>query len=125
MASALRPESAASRLPPQVLTATRKPEFPENLMDRKVPFEDEVPAVFDLIDRVVSAQVDGLAILLGKLGRQKPTPVVQTLLEDGSAQLIGSRLQRLGICGRQKGIVVFAKRHALAAQFDLHEVVPV
>ena len=40
----------------------------ENLMDRQVPFEDEAPAVFDLIDRVVSAQVDGLAILLGKLG---------------------------------------------------------
>jgi hypothetical protein len=27
----------------------------ENLMDWKVPFEDEVPAVFDLIDRVLSA----------------------------------------------------------------------
>src|ERR1700682_412181 len=94
-------------------------------MDGEVPLEDEIPTVFDLIDRVVAAQVYGLAILLRKLGREKPTPVVQALLDEGSAQLVGSRLQRLRVCGGEKRIVVFAKRHSLAAEFDLHEVVPV
>jgi hypothetical protein len=64
----------------------------EDAMDREVPFEDEVPAVFDLIDGVVALQVHGLAILFRKLGTQQPTPVVQPFLDDGSAQLVGGRL---------------------------------
>src|ERR1022692_1534924 len=94
-------------------------------MDGEVPLEDEVPAVFDLIDGVFTLQVYGLAILLRKLGGQKPTPVVQPFLDDGSAQFIGGRLQCLRVCGREKRIVVFAKRNSLAAEFDLYEVVPV
>jgi hypothetical protein len=44
-------------------------------MDREVPLEDEVPAVFDLIDGVVAVQVYSFAVLLGKLGTKQPTPV--------------------------------------------------
>ena len=41
------------------------------------------------------------------------------------AELVGGRLQGLRVGGGEKGIVVFAKRHALTAEFDLDEVVAV
>jgi len=41
-------------------------------VDGEVPFEDEIPAILGLIDGVGAAQVDGLAVLLGKLGAQQP-----------------------------------------------------
>jgi hypothetical protein len=59
-------------------------------MDGEVPLEDKVPAVFDLIDGVFTLQVYGFAVLLRKLGGQKPTPVIQPFLDDGSAQFIGA-----------------------------------
>jgi hypothetical protein len=66
-------------------------------MDGEVPFENEVAAVFDLIDGVVAFQIHRLPFLLGKLGAQQPTPIVQPLLDDGSTQLVGSRLERLRV----------------------------
>jgi len=87
----------------------------ENLVDGEMPFEDEVPAVFDLVDGVIAAQVDGLAILLGKLGTKQPTPVVQPLFDEGRAQLVGGRLERLRVRGGEERVVVFAKRHSLTA----------
>ena len=97
----------------------------QNLVDGEVPLADEVPAVLDWIDRVVSAQVDGLAFLLRELRTQQPTPVVQPFLEDRCAQLVSGRLQRFRVRSRQEGIVVLAKRHSLTAQFDVDEVVAV
>jgi hypothetical protein len=64
----------------------------KNLVDREVPLENEIAAVFDLIDGVPTAQVDGFAVLLGEFRRQQPTPVVQTFLDDVSAQLVGGCL---------------------------------
>jgi hypothetical protein len=97
----------------------------KDLVDREVSFEDEVAAVLDLVDGVSAAQVDGLAIFFRKLGAEEPTPVVQSFFDDGGAQLVGGRLQCFRICRRQEGVVVFAKSHSLAAEFNLHEVVSV
>jgi len=64
----------------------------KDLVDREVPFENEIAAVFDLIDRVVAAQIHCLAILLGELRSEQPTPVVQTFLDDASAEFVCGRL---------------------------------
>jgi hypothetical protein len=61
-------------------------------MDGQVSLENEILAVFDLIDGVFTLQVYGLTILLRKLGSQKPTPTVQPFLDDGSARYVGGRL---------------------------------
>src|SRR5437870_6516264 len=77
----------------------------KDLVDREVSLEDEVLAVFDRIDRVVAAQVYGLAIRSRKLGSKQPTPVGQPLLDDGCAQLVGGRLQCLWVRYRQECVV--------------------
>ncbi len=82
----------------------------KDLVDREVPFEDEIAAVFDLIDRVVAAQIHGLAILLGELRSQQPTPVVQTLLDEVGAELVSGRLQCLWVRSREERVVIFTKR---------------
>jgi hypothetical protein len=69
----------------------------EDLVDRKVPLENEVAAVFDLVDGVFAVQVNGLTVFLRKLGAEKPTPVVQPFLNGGRSQLIGGRLQSLRV----------------------------
>ena len=69
----------------------------EDPVDRKVPLENEVAAIFDLIDRVVTLQIDGSAVLFGELRAQQPGPVVQALLDGGRAQVIGGRLQCLRV----------------------------
>jgi hypothetical protein len=61
-------------------------------VDEEVPLEDEVAAVFDLVDGVVAVQVYSFAVLLGKLGTKQPTPVVQPLFDDGSAQFVSGGL---------------------------------
>jgi len=40
------------------------PEDIGHLVDGKMPLEDEVPAVFDLVHGVLALQMDGLAVLL-------------------------------------------------------------
>jgi hypothetical protein len=64
----------------------------KDLVDRKVTLENEVAAVFDLVDGVFAVQVDGLAVSFRKLGAEKPAPVVQSFFDDGGAQLVGGRL---------------------------------
>jgi hypothetical protein len=62
------------------------------LVDGEMAIEDEVAAVFDLIDGVLAIQGDGFAILLGELRPQQPTPVVQAFFDGGSGELVGGRL---------------------------------
>jgi hypothetical protein len=52
------------------------------LVNRKVLAEDQIPAVLDLLDRIVPAQVDRLAIFLREFGPGQKGPVVESLLED-------------------------------------------
>jgi hypothetical protein len=69
----------------------------EDLVDREMPLEDEIAAVFDLVEGVLPLQVDGLAVLWRKLGTQEPGPIVQPFFDDGGAQLIGGRLSCLRV----------------------------
>ena len=64
----------------------------EQFMDGEVTLEDEVPAVFYLLNRVMTIQRDGLPLFLGKLGPDRQSPVVQPLFDDRGAQTVGSRL---------------------------------
>ena len=57
----------------------------EDLVDRKVTLEDEVAAIFDLIYRIVTLQIDGRAILSRELRAQQPGPVIQAFLDGGRA----------------------------------------
>ena len=54
----------------------------EQRVDGEVAPEDDIAAVLDLLERVVAAQVDGLAVLGGKLRADHPGPVVQALADD-------------------------------------------
>ena len=66
-------------------------------MNGEVPLEDEVAAIFDLIYRIATVQIDGRAVFFRELRNQQPGPVIQTLLDGGRAQLIGGRLQCIGV----------------------------
>src|SRR3970282_1048424 len=57
----------------------------EDLVDREVALEDEIPAVLDLRDGVEAGQVHPAAFLLGELGPQEESPVVELLADDGGA----------------------------------------
>jgi hypothetical protein len=65
----------------------------KNPGEGKVPFQDEVPAIFNLIYRVLPLQVDRLAVLFRELRPRQPGPVVQALFEDGGAELVGTLLE--------------------------------
>jgi hypothetical protein len=97
----------------------------KNLVDGKVPLENEVAAIFDLIDRVLPLQMDGLAVFFRELRTQQPGPVVQSLFDGGRAEVVGGRLQCLRVRSRQECVVVLAEPHSLTAEFDLDEVVAV
>lgn len=66
--------------------------IPEQLVNGSVPPEDKVSAVFDLLEGVVAAQMDRLAILLGELGAQQPSPVIEPLANPIGAEAVGSGL---------------------------------
>src|SRR5215469_14673771 len=70
----------------------------EQFVDRKVPLEDEVAAVFDLGDCVEARQVEPGALLGGELWAQDQRPIVEPLADDLRAQPISGvyRPQFLG-----------------------------
>jgi hypothetical protein len=46
----------------------------EKFMDGEIPPEDQIPAVFDLLNRIAAFQIDRLAVVPGNFG---PTSQVQ------------------------------------------------
>jgi hypothetical protein len=62
------------------------------LMDREVAFENEVAAVFHLLDRKHAVQIDRFTFLLGEPGAQNQTPIVELLADDVRAQAVGGGL---------------------------------
>ena len=68
----------------------------EDLVDGEMAFEDEVAAVFDLVEGGIAAQVDGFAIFLRKLGAQEPGPVVPPFLPDGALSLSAAAWSAFG-----------------------------
>ena len=94
-------------------------------MNGEVAFENEIPAVLDLVDGIGALQVNGFTFFFGELGAEQPGPVIQSLPDDRGAQAVGAGLHCLRVRGRQKGVVVLAKSDALAEKFNLHVMMPV
>ena len=61
-------------------------------MNREMAAEDQVPAVFDLLDGVVAAEIHRLPVLGGELRPDQPCPVVQPLADDGGAEPVSGGL---------------------------------
>ncbi|HYN24199.1 MAG TPA: hypothetical protein VES69_04070, partial [Pyrinomonadaceae bacterium] len=78
----------------------------EDLVDWEIAPEDEIAAVLDLIQRVVTMQGDSGPFLLRELRTQDKRPVIQTLTNYLVAEPIGGRLQGLQVGGRQEGIII-------------------
>ena len=97
----------------------------EEFVDGMVSAKDQVTTVLDLLNRVVTAQVDRIAIFLRELGADQKSPVVEPFLDDAGAQTVSGSLQRFGIGGSQEGVVIFAEPHVFAQQFPLDETVTV
>jgi hypothetical protein len=97
----------------------------EELVDGKVAPKDQVAAILHLLQRVVAAEVDGVAVFFGELGAHYQGPILQAGANDAGTERIGGGLQRFRVSHPQKRIVVFAKLHSGAAQLLFDEVVPV
>src|ERR1700674_2717379 len=87
--------------------------------------KDEVPAVLDLLERVMPTEVDRGAIFPGKFRADSPGPVLEALANDRRAEAVGGGLQGHGVGCGEKRIVVFAKADAEAEEFPLDEVMAV
>ena len=83
-------------------------------MNGKVTPKDEITTILHLIERILAAQGDGSAILLGKFGTQNQSPVVQAWADDLGTEAIGGGLQGFGIRNREKGVVLLVETDALA-----------
>src|SRR5215813_9565766 len=77
----------------------------EQPVDGEVAPEDQVAAVLDLLEGVVTAEIDRVAVLFGKLGTDDEAPVLEPGANQPGAQRIGGHLQRLGICAQGRSIV--------------------
>src|SRR5437016_3332602 len=97
----------------------------KELVDGEIAPEDKIQAVLDLVQGVVTAQVDGGAVLLGELGSQDPGPVVQARADDFGTESIGSCLQCWGVGDPEKGIVILAESDALVLQLASDEGMPI
>ena len=64
----------------------------EELMDGEVPSEDGVATVFDLLQGVVTTEIDGGSVFLRKLRSYHPSPVIELLANDLRAETIGCGL---------------------------------
>src|SRR4029077_12493124 len=97
----------------------------EQLVDGKVPFEDEVAAIFDLRDGVEARQLYPLALLDGELGPEDQGPIVEPFANDVGAQSVGSGLECSDVVNRQEGIVILAEADLRTIELPLDEVVAV
>src|SRR6478736_7340608 len=96
-----------------------------NFVDGKVPFEDEVAAIFDLRDGVEARQLYPLAFLDGELGPEDQGPIVEPFANDVGAQSVGSGLECSDVVNRQEGIVILAEADLRTIELPLDEVVAV
>ena len=64
----------------------------KDFVNWEMPFEDEVPAVLDLIDGVEPAQIHGGPLSFREVGTEPTSPVIQTLLDHAGSEAISRRL---------------------------------
>ena len=97
----------------------------EQFVDGKVPFEDEVAAIFDLRDGIEARQLDPFALLDGELRPEDQGPIVEPFANDVGAQLVGGGLERSDVVNRQEGSVVLAEADLRTIELLLDETVAV
>ena len=97
----------------------------EQLVDRKVPLEDEVAAILDLRDGVEARQVELGALLLRELRPEDEGPVVEPPADDVRTQPVGCRLQRRHVVDGEEGVVALAEADPRPLQLLLDEAVAV
>ena len=91
-----------------------------------VALENEVAAIFDLHTGIDAVQASTRQTFCGrKLWSDDERPVIDSLLQCFSVELIGGFLQSLGISNGKKAIILFAERNFLAAQLALNEIVAI
>src|SRR5439155_17956218 len=91
-----------------------------------VALENEVAAIFDLHTGIDAVQASRRQTFCGrKLWADDERPVIDSLLQCFSVELIGGFLQSLGISNGKKAIILFAERNFLAAQLALNEIVTI
>ena len=78
-------------------------------MNGEVATEDEIPAVLDLLHRIVASQINRLAIRFGEFRPHDQSPVIEALADDIGIEAIGGGLRgrRIGDC--QESVVVLAE----------------
>ena len=81
----------------------------EERVNREAALEDEVAAVFDLLEEIVAAQEHRLALAPGELGPEHQRPVVKALANNLGAKTIGGRLKRGRVRDGQERIVVLTE----------------
>lgn len=98
----------------------------KDVSDGPVALEDDIPAVFQLLDGPGAAQAfAGQAFLGRELGAEGERPVVEALANDLGAQSMGCSLQRFGILDRRKGIVLLSERNLLSLKTSGDELMPI
>jgi hypothetical protein len=97
----------------------------EDLVDREMAAEDEIPTVLDLVQRVGTPQVDRRPLLLRKLRVEHQSPVLEPLLNHGGIEPIGRRLQRLQIGRPAERVIVGAEPNPSPLPLPGDDVVPV
>ena len=89
----------------------------EDLVDRKMAAEHEIPAVLDLVQGVGAPQVDRRPVLLGELRPEHQRPVIQPLANHLGIEPVGGRLQRLQIGRPEERVIVLAEADPVALEF--------
>ncbi len=64
----------------------------EDPVNRKGTFENEVPAVLDLTDRIKAAQIHGRALTFGELRTEDQGPVIETFPNGVGGEAVRCRL---------------------------------
>src|SRR6266478_5951910 len=72
----------------------------EDFMNREIPFENEIPTKFDLLNGVEAPQFHGLSLAFGELGAEDQGPVFQPIADDFWAQAVGGCLESFRIGDR-------------------------
>src|SRR5215470_3937011 len=97
----------------------------EQLVDRKVAFEDVVEAILNLTDGIGTRQLDLTPLFGGELRAEDGGPIIEPLTDDFRAQHIGGGLQCGDIVNSQKRVVILAEADVRLVELVLDEAVAV
>src|SRR5438876_2352863 len=97
----------------------------EDLMDRPGTSEDEIAAVFHLVQGVLASQMDGRPVLLREFRADDQRPVVDPRPNHLGTERVGGGLQGRPVADGEERVVVPPKRDSGSLQRTGDDVVPV